>query len=173
MSRIFMIADTHFGHPNVIKYEKRPFRDVEEMDSTLVKNWNSVVKSRDKVFLLGDFSFYNKEKSSEICKALNGHKTLIMGNHDDKSPNYYMDCGFDSVSKYPVIFDEYWILSHEPKYVNDSMPYANIFGHVHANKQYRDYSASGFCVSVERIDYTPIDFERIKQAVMEENNNET
>jgi calcineurin-like phosphoesterase family protein len=45
------------------------------------------------------------------------------------------------------------------------MPYANIFGHVHGNPAYKDYSSQSFCVSVERINYTPILFEDIRLAM--------
>ena len=59
MSRTFVIADPHFGDPNIIKFENRPFPSVEEMDQTLIDNWNyRVEEPDDTVYVLGDFSFY-------------------------------------------------------------------------------------------------------------------
>jgi len=168
--RIFLIADTHFGHANIIKYENRPFPDPDAMTESLINLWNSVVSKNDDVYLLGDFSMYNKERSTEICRRLNGRKILIMGNHDDKSVQYYLDCGFYMVSKHPVILENYWILSHEPMYVNDNMPYANIYGHVHGSAQYSTYSAQSCCVCVERTGYKPIPFEDIKEKISSLNN---
>jgi calcineurin-like phosphoesterase family protein len=164
---VFFIADTHFGHENIIRYEKRPFSNANEMANVLIKNWNNAVSKKDKVFVLGDFSFYPKEKTTQICKSLNGEKFLVKGNHDGKSDTYYLECGFAHVCQYPIIYDQFWILSHEPFYVNTNMPYANIFGHVHGNKIYADHSPQSYCVSVERINYTPINYEKIKVSVSE------
>lgn len=159
----FFIADPHFGHKAIIEYENRPFQSVEEMDESLIKNWNSVVTKHDKIFLLGDLSFYDNDKTSEIVNRLKGIKYLILGNHDKKNVHTYYDMGFHRVYDSPIILDEFWMLSHAPLYTNSNMPYANIFGHVHASKQYTHYSVQSFCVSVERINYTPVEFERIKE----------
>jgi len=163
MSEIFFIGDTHFGHSQIIDYEQRPFANVEEMDEQLIHRWNSVVKDEDTVFMIGDFSFYDKEKTLEICNKLNGIKILIKGNHDDKSEEYYCECGFNKVYEYPVILKQFWMISHEPLYINKNMPYANIYGHVHANEMYVDYSKHSFCACVERINYTPISWKVIKE----------
>ena len=55
MSKIFFIADTHFGDKNIIKYEGRPFKDVEEMNNVLIENWNNTVSCMDTIFVVGDF----------------------------------------------------------------------------------------------------------------------
>jgi calcineurin-like phosphoesterase family protein len=165
--KIFMISDMHFWHENIIKYEDRPFVNAEQMTKTIIKNWNSIVQRDDEVFCLGDVCFRNKEITTEIIQRLNGIKTLILGNHDrSKSTKWWKDVGFQEVSKYPIIVDEFYILSREPVYLTESMPYANIYGHIHHlkydSKQY-------YNVSVECINYTPIDFEDIKKQIIKNN----
>lgn len=161
----FFIADTHFGHKAIIDYENRPYCSVEEMDEALIANWNSVVKKQDKVYLLGDLSFYGDKETEKIVHRLKGMKYLVLGNHDKTNVNVYYDMGFHRVYDCSIILDEFWMLSHAPLYINGHMPYANIFGHVHARKQYTDFSEQSFCVSVERINYTPITFDAIKASM--------
>lgn len=78
---IWFTADPHFGHANIIKYCNRPFADVDEMDDALIRNWNSCVKKDEHVYVLGDFSFAPPQNYFPL---LNGHKHLIIGNHDQK-----------------------------------------------------------------------------------------
>ena len=85
MPTVYFTADPHFGHANIIRYENRPFASVEEMDRELIRRWNETVTPEDTVYLLGDFSFYGKEKSAEILAALQGQIRLVMGNHDTRS----------------------------------------------------------------------------------------
>jgi len=160
--RVFLVADTHFGHENIIKYTKRPFPDADTMTTKLIQKWNSVVSKNDTVFLLGDFSMYSKDHCVEICSKLNGKITLIMGNHDDRSIQFYRDCGFVMVSKYPIIYDDIWILSHEPLNLPADSPFKNIFGHVHIDPEIPTVTQNSYCVSIERTGYAPIDFEEIK-----------
>src|SRR5579862_8230519 len=83
--QIFFTSDHHFFHHNIIKYSKRGFSGLEEMHEHFIKCWNSVVGENDIIFHLGDI-FYGREANDEkvkwIMSRLNGHKRLILGNHD-------------------------------------------------------------------------------------------
>ena len=165
MSKIFFIADLHFDDPRVIKYELRPFGSIEEMNQAIIGNWNTTVSEEDDVYILGDVSAQPIEYAAHHIQQLKGRKHLILGNHDAEDLAGWMSAGFESVSKHPIVLDSFWILSHKPMYVTESAPYANIFGHIHHNPMYRTVSCRSYCVSAERTNYTPIDFETIKSAV--------
>ena len=115
-SRIFFTSDLHFGHLNVINYCNRPFKSVQEMDETLIKNWNKVVSPVDKVYVLGDFFMYHKKDTlRNILAQLNGTKILIKGNHD-MSDREMESIGFSAVFRNAVmvIAGEQVNLSHYP-----------------------------------------------------------
>ena len=171
MNKVWLIADTHFGDERIIKYENRPFQTVEEMNEMMIKNWNEVVGNGDKVFMLGDFALEASDKwlLNNILCQLNGSKAIVLGNHDKHfNVSEWHEIGFDEVYPYPIIVDSFWILSHEPLYVNSNMPYANVYGHIHNNPSYKDCSEQSFCVSVERIGYKPIAFEEVKRLVAQQ-----
>lgn len=159
--KTFIIADTHFGHSNIIKYCDRPFVTVEEMDRQLIQKWNSVVSKNDVVYHLGDFAVGNVDRISSYRNKLNGRIFLIQGNHDGYSMKRYYEAGFDKVYDKPIIYQDFFILSHQPLFITESMPYANIYGHVHNNPEYIDYTSNTFCVSCERTEYKPALFDEI------------
>ena len=160
---LWFIADHHFGHANIIQYENRPFANVSEMNGEMIKKWNKAIAKYEKVYVLGDFSFHNKALTEHIVEQLNGYKVLVMGNHDKaRSARWWLDVGFDEVYAHPVLLDGKYILSHEPHKIDG---YVNIFGHVHSHPLFADYTEQSFCVSAERIGYTPINLKDIKKAV--------
>lgn len=162
---IFFIADTHFAEENIMKYENRPFASVQDMNESLIEKWNAKVGEADVVYVLGDFGAFGQEQ--EILKRLKGIKYLVKGNHDSKENEYYRQAGFREVYDCPILLESFWILSHEPLYVNENMPYANLFGHVHNSPLFKDFSKQHYCVSVERTNYAPISFEEIKKRIQE------
>ena len=82
--KIWFTSDTHWNHANIIKYCKRPFANVEEMDDALISNWNAVVDKGDHVYHLGDFCWGKRDGWIKYLKLLNGNIHIIKGNHDLK-----------------------------------------------------------------------------------------
>ena len=161
--KIFFIGDTHFYHRNIIKYCDRPFVSVEEMNEEVIKRWNERVSKDDIVYMMGDFALCSKQKKKEILQKLNGHIYLIKGNHDEGSIKSYYDIGFERVYEHPIIINNFWILSHEPMFINEAMPYVNIFAHVHNNPQYCSSGSNFVCVSGERTNFYPVSFDDIEE----------
>lgn len=75
-------SDTHFGHANIIKYSKRPYKDVDEMNEKMIQEWNHLVKPGDNVHHNGDFAFMPVDKLERLLWRLNGNIHLVLGNHD-------------------------------------------------------------------------------------------
>jgi len=134
----YYIADTHFGHANIIRYDNRPFENPQKMDEVLIDRWNETVSDDDTVYILGDFSWYQEDKTLQILESLSGKKVLIKGNHDRISPKIAKQ--FVKVCDYLELTDNGTrvILSHYP------MPFWNgqfrdsvhLYGHVHNSHQW-------------------------------------
>ena len=85
MAKIFFISDLHFGHKDVIAFDRRPFKDVEEMEAEMIRKWNDKVSQEDHVFVIGDmFGGVTTAHAGEIVHSLNGKIHLIRGNHDPR-----------------------------------------------------------------------------------------
>ena len=81
MTRWFT-SDTHFGHERIIELAKRPFKNADEMNETIIDNWNALVQPDDFVFHLGDVALGKIADTLPLVGRLNGRKILVVGNHD-------------------------------------------------------------------------------------------
>jgi calcineurin-like phosphoesterase family protein len=156
----YFTSDTHFGHTNIIKYCNRPFASVEEMNESLIKNWNARVEPKDTIYHLGDFAFIHDEKALRtLFYRLKGYKHLIMGNHD----KHNLMLPWEEVTPYKRLNLEgdAVILFHYGCRVWDKSHHGSIqlYGHSHGtlpgNSQQLD-------VGVDCWDYKPITLSEIK-----------
>ena len=134
----FFTADPHFGHANIIRYCSRPFKDAEEMDRTLIANWNACVSDNDEIFILGDFCYRSRRDPAFYLKALHGQKHLILGNHDMRK--LYLGplrVFFAEVLDYKELKGESgytFILFHYPVLFWNGTPdvrHVHLYGHIH------------------------------------------
>jgi calcineurin-like phosphoesterase family protein len=160
--KTFLISDTHFGHANILTFKNtdgtpvRDFSSLEEMNETMVDNWNKVVSPIDKVYHLGDVLF-TKKWLDLILPRLNGTKVLIKGNHDNLKLSQYQQY-FKDVRAVWVL--DKLVLSHIPIHPESLSRWkANVHGHLHGNSL---DDPRYFNVSVEKVNYTPVDFEYIR-----------
>ena len=94
---IHFTSDNHFWHKNVIRLCNRPFAHLHDMHEHMIEEWNKRVrKPTDKIYVLGDFSFANGTMTRPILDRLNGHKILVLGNHD-RHAKHMLDMGFQEV----------------------------------------------------------------------------
>ena len=124
---VFFTSDLHFFHEAIIRFCNRPFKNIEEMNETIIMNWNSKVGKDDTVFILGDFCLGGSGAWSFILDNLNGHKHLLIGNHDMKNLRQGFMKKFDSVSFIRVqgcVMLGIMFLDH---YVLTSLQYLNLF----------------------------------------------
>lgn len=86
MQNLFIAADHHFEHLNIIKrFQFRPFADCAEMEKEIIKRHNDRVSKGDRVILIGDM-FWRKcdvEHALDILDAMNGQKHYVLGNHEE------------------------------------------------------------------------------------------
>jgi len=158
---IFLTADSHLGHSNIIKYCNRPFETKEEHDQAIIDNWNSRVSKHDTVYHLGDFGFGPAEVLRKYADKLHGNIFLIKGNHDPHCGKeiflrrfgwikdyHVLEHKIDGIKKKIVLFHyacRSWQFMHRGGY--------HAFGHSHGNLSnfYRSID-----VGVDCHNYTPV-----------------
>lgn len=169
MNDIWLISDMHFGQTKILDFKRddgitplRDFQSIDHMHESLIDNWNSVVKTGDKVLVLGDVAFSTKAYDV-IMPKLNGNtKYLIRGNHDRFSETRYRN-HFNKI--HGVYVFEGFALTHVPIHeFSGSRWKGNIHGHTHHRNIPDPFY---FNVSCENINYTPINFEEIRDKYIE------
>lgn len=138
---IYFTSDLHFYHDKIIKHTNRPFRNVDEMNRVLIRNWNDKVNYDDEVYILGDFTMKGPELASVILSSLKGRKHLIRGNHDNFAENPAFDISLlDSIQDYAEITyaNTVLVLCHYPflEWHKSSKGSISLHGHQHNSPDY-------------------------------------
>jgi calcineurin-like phosphoesterase family protein len=152
----FVVADTHFGHDNIIRYSRRP----QDHDRLMVANWKAVVKPSDIVLHLGDVYF----KQPELVKRarLPGQIYFLRGNHDrGGAVSELRDLGwrliepfYYKIGKWKFVFTHWPLDELEANVIN-------VHGHTHTLPE---HSVRHISLSVERTDYRP---QRLEAVLLE------
>lgn len=168
VDRMWVASDHHFGHKNILNFLRsdgsklRDFESYEEMEDTIVRRHNEVVKPNDRVYFLGDVAI--KKAALPILNSMNGRKVLIKGNHDIFNIKDYVPY-FQDIRACRVFKN--LILTHIP--INEeclSRFNLNIHGHTHGNHLPQTEKYKNVCL--EETDYFPINL----STIIEELNNE-
>lgn len=152
---IYFTSDQHFDHKKML--ETRPqFKTLDEMNDTIIQNFNSKVTKNDITYMLGDFCWSNYEK---FFDRLNGRFVFIFGNHDtnirhDKI-NHLVKGFYDTrygeqkftVCHYPMIS---WNCSHWGSWL--------FHGHHHSKTK---FPGKVMNVSVDALDFFPISWDEV------------
>jgi calcineurin-like phosphoesterase family protein len=157
---IFVTADLHLGHDAIRRLCARPFETLEEMDETLISNWNACVSRRDLVYILGDFAWKFHDK---YLARLKGKKILIRGNHDrmsqEKLRNFteVHDLLVRNIDGQRIVFCHYCLASWP------SSGYGSWHLHGHSHGRIKETAGSLRCdVGVDVWDYSPVPWEAIE-----------
>lgn len=192
---IWFTSDLHFFHENIIKFCGRPYYSIEDMNESLIKNWNDTVGKDDKVFVLGDFVLRRgKTETTKIINQLNGDIYLVPGNHDkveayagcDKNRFHvcsditYLRLRPENKDDERFKHSEYiLVLSHFPQlcYSHSEKNNAyNLFGHIHSryNMPMSDYGTplrlrigKQFDVGTDRNNYAPVNIFDVMRQIKE------
>ena len=156
---IWFTADQHFDHKNIIRLCGRPFNSVEEMNDTLVQNWNNVVANDDTIYVLGDFAWKNP---SPYIEELNGNTAFIIGGHDKKLTGEKL---------LEVQIDQQWfVLCHYPLYSWNKEYYGSIHLHGHNHNSPIEYKRNRINVGVDMWDFYPVSLNDILKLKKEQVN---
>ena len=170
-NNLWFTADHHFGHKNVIEFSKRPFKNVDEMNSEMIRRWNEKIGIEDTVYHLGDFGLVSSSKLRQIREQLNGKIHLIIGNHESSALEI-SDC-FESIQHYLelTIEDNYAfkgqrfiVLLHYAMKVWNASHYGtwHLYGHTHGELP-DDETSLSFDVGVDCHNFYPISYNEVKE----------
>ena len=125
----WLIADTHFGHDDMVDFCKRPRNFSERILKAVGHTITNGVMIHLGDICFGREEFWHKSLMDSIPTTVK--RWLVLGNHDKKSMSWYMDHGWDFVGfQFTLnIYGLSIVFSHCPVWVQEGQ--INIHGHFH------------------------------------------
>lgn len=164
--RIYVTADTHYNHPEIISYCNRPLNSEE-----LIFNNMKFLRESDCLVHLGDFCLGKEaEVHKKYLEPIKATKILVRGNHDSKSFSWYMEHGWDFVcDAFRLNYcGKIVLFSHIPQ-AWDGIWEVNIHGHLHnlghRDKEYHFNKTWHKLYAQELMKYTPIELSKVIQTL--------
>ena len=169
---IYLTSDLHFNHDREFIYKPRGFGSVEEMNNTIIANFNEVVTPDDDVYILGDLMLGGADKHEEgleLISALNGKLHLVRGNHDtDKRWEAYKGL-HNVVEQQNAIYLKYkgfhFYMSHFPTFTANleketlKQCTINLFGHTHQKTNFYEEIPFMYHVGLDSHNNFPVSIE--------------
>lgn len=173
---LWLTADLHLGHANILRHAQRPYASLEEMERKLIAAINDRVSYTDDLWVLGDFSVrmdaehIRRLRRRIVCQ----HVHLVVGNHDTwldeteragvfESFESYQD-GLRSPAGRRLVLCHYPIADWNGQRRGSYM----LHGHIHSkgsayNSCQRAAGLLRYDVGVDANDYAPVSIEQIDQ----------
>jgi len=173
-SKVWLTADLHLGHHKIIQYCNRPFQGLQEMNETLIANWNDVVADDDFVICAGDFAFKDDRKLTHFVARLNGKIILVYGNHDNQKRGglFYKACDLLDLTVKDEIMSKthFMVVSHYclRTWNRSHFNSWHLYGHSHGGLP---PIGKSWDVGVDNNEYAPISFERVCEIMTERPDN--
>lgn len=164
MTNHWFTADLHLSHKNIIKYCKRPFGSVGEMNKTIVGNLEDCLKKGDKLYVLGDLSFKKNiakkffQTFSDVCII------YLYGNHDNTRIRNVVKryANLFSHLEHVKIKDNYIVLCHYPMRSWKLKKNGSWQLHGHSHGACDEYPRQ-FDVGVDTNDFKPYSYLELKE----------
>jgi len=163
MGKIFVTSDTHFNHNKDFIYGARGFQTVDEMNETIIANWNSIVTDEDTVYMLGDVLMEEDLQAGlRLVSRLKGNKYLAFGNHDTEARikafqtnHFFKEINLGFRIKYGK---KTYILTHYPTVTanGEDTRTVNLFGHTHQNSNFFENRPYMYHVGMDSHNCTPV-----------------
>lgn len=166
----YFSGDWHLGHANIIRFDGRPFSNVEEMNETIMKNVMTQLQKGDNLYYVGDFALCRDLRQVEgwmsTLHSSGANLYFIKGNHDKKDTiKLYQKYGvYLGEQKKIEVEGQEIVLNHYAMRVWDKSHHGtwHLYGHSHHSLK-EDMNSLSFDIGINGWGYKLITMEQVEK----------